>query len=153
PGIILGGQSSTLHWSVTRASSINIDHGVGSVASYGTQSVAPTASVTYTLTASNSVRTVTASTTITVTTADGTTSAEPGRDQRIISPFVYGYNAGSAASAPPGATWLRLGGNRWTAYNWTNNYSNAGSDYGPYHNDNLMGSPRRWSRTCGGAAH
>jgi hypothetical protein len=72
---------------------------------------------------------------------DATISIDTGQDQRPISPFVYGYNAGSVARAPPGATWLRLGGNRWTAYNWTNNYSNAGSDYGPYHNDNLMGSP------------
>lgn len=34
----------------------------------------------------------------------------------------------------------RAGGNRWTAYNWENNYSNAGSDYGPYHNDTYLSS-------------
>jgi len=34
----------------------------------------------------------------------------------------------------------RAGGNRWTAYNCENNYSNAGSDYGPYHNDTFISS-------------
>src|ERR1700737_2903660 len=63
------------------------------------------------------------------------------QDRRAISPYVYGYNAGSTAGAPPGVTWLRIGGNRWSAYNWTNNYSNAGSDWGPYSNDTFMGSP------------
>jgi glycosyl hydrolase family 44 len=113
------------------------------VSSSGTSSVTPAASVIYMLTATNPAGTATASVAITVTdsAADATISIDTGQDRRPISPFVYGYNAGSAANAPPRATWLRLGGNRWTAYNSTNNYSNAGSDYGPYHNDNLMGSP------------
>lgn len=34
----------------------------------------------------------------------------------------------------------RAGGNRWTAYNWENNYSNAGNDYGPYHSDTYLSS-------------
>jgi glycosyl hydrolase family 44 len=68
-------------------------------------------------------------------------AVDTGQTRHAISPYVYGYNAGSTADAPPGTTWLRLGGNRWTAYNWETNYSNAGSDYGPYHNDTLMGSP------------
>lgn len=72
---------------------------------------------------------------------DATVTVDTAAGRRPISPFVYGYNAGRAADAPAGATWLRLGGNRWTAYNWTNNYSNAGSDYGPYHNDTFMGAP------------
>jgi Glycoside hydrolase family 44 len=73
--------------------------------------------------------------------ADATIAVDTTQARRAISPFVYGYNAGSASTAPPGTTWLRIGGNRWTAYNWTSNYSNAGSDYGPYHSDALMGSP------------
>ena len=32
-----------------------------------------------------------------------------------------------------------MGGNRWTAYNWENNASNAGSDYN-YQNDSLLGT-------------
>lgn len=72
---------------------------------------------------------------------DATVAVDTSQDRRAISPYVYGYNAGSTAGAPPGVTWLRIGGNRWSAYNWTNNYSNAGSDWGPYSNDTFMGSP------------
>ncbi len=73
--------------------------------------------------------------------AEVTVAVDTAQGRRPISPFVYGYNAGSAAEAPPGATWLRLGGNRWTAYDWETNHSNAGSDWGPYSNDTYMGSP------------
>ena len=49
---------------------------------------------------------------------------------RAISPYVYGLNFyNGIANAPPLPTLDRAGGNRWTAYNWTNNASNAGSDY------------------------
>jgi hypothetical protein len=47
-----------------------------------------------------------------------------------ISPYIYGINfAAGVAGAPPALTFDRAGGNRWTAYNWENNASNAGSDY------------------------
>jgi len=39
------------------------------------------------------------------------------------------------AQARPGM--IRMGGNRWTAYNWENNDSNAGSDY-EYENDDYL---------------
>ena len=39
-----------------------------------------------------------------------------------------------------------MGGNRWTAYNWVNNASNAGSDY-IFQNDNYLGG----GSTPGGA--
>ena len=65
-----------------------------------------------------------------------------------ISRFVYGINfseSGSAAGAAPwyGATppaevtMNRFGGNRLTAYNWENNYSNAGNDY-QFSSDNYL---------------
>jgi len=53
-----------------------------------------------------------------------------------ISPYIYGTNDPSRISA---ATSVRLGGNRWTAYNWTNNDSNAGSDY-YFQNDGYLSS-------------
>jgi mannan endo-1,4-beta-mannosidase len=53
-----------------------------------------------------------------------------------ISKYIYGSNWGSGTDY----TIRRSGGNRLTAYNWENNYSNAGSDYGPYHNDTYMSS-------------
>jgi Glycoside hydrolase family 44 len=45
-----------------------------------------------------------------------------------ISPYIYGVN--TALSGPYSRlTLTRMGGNRWTCYNWTNNASNAGNDY------------------------
>jgi hypothetical protein len=68
-------------------------------------------------------------------------------NQRAISPLIYGINldeglspglyASVIAEARP--TLIRLGGNRWTAYNWENNFSNAGSDY-LYENDQYLSS-------------
>jgi endoglucanase len=51
-----------------------------------------------------------------------------------ISKYIYGGNGQSDSYY----TVQRSGGNRLTAYNWENNYSNAGADYGPYSNDNFM---------------
>lgn len=58
---------------------------------------------------------------------------------RKISPWIYGINAyESISKAPRNLTLNRTGGNRWTAYNWENNFSNAGSDWGPYINDDSL---------------
>jgi fibronectin type 3 domain-containing protein len=55
-----------------------------------------------------------------------------------ISPYVYGINFYSGITgAPPLLTLDRDGGNRWTAYNWITNASNAGRDY-LYENDNYL---------------
>jgi hypothetical protein len=57
-----------------------------------------------------------------------------------ISPYIYGINFYSGITgAPPNVTFDRAGGNRWTAYNWETNASNAGSDY-IYNNDNYLSS-------------
>ena len=59
---------------------------------------------------------------VTITLAPASTHA--------ISPYIYGLNFYTGvANAPPLLTLDRAGGNRWTAYNWENNASNAGSDY------------------------
>jgi hypothetical protein len=55
-----------------------------------------------------------------------------------ISPYIYGINDG-VTGAPADLTFARQGGNRWTAYNWETNASNAGSDY-LYQNDNYLSS-------------
>jgi hypothetical protein len=71
-----------------------------------------------------------ANVTITVTPAD----------QHPISPYIYGTNfASGVTNAPPSLTFDRSGGNRWTAYNWVTNASNAGSDY-LYENDAYLTS-------------
>jgi fibronectin type 3 domain-containing protein len=57
-----------------------------------------------------------------------------------ISPYIYGINFYSGITgAPPQLTFDRAGGNRWTAYNWENNASNAGSDF-EYENDDFLSS-------------
>lgn len=67
--------------------------------------------------------------------------------QTPISSMIYGINlddsldpsqfAAVMAEARPGL--IRMGGNRWTAFNWENNDSNAGSDY-EYENDDFLSS-------------
>ncbi len=55
-----------------------------------------------------------------------------------ISPYIYGCNFFDPQSFDSaGYTLGRLGGNRWTAYNWENNASNAGSDW-YFHNDGYL---------------
>ena len=57
-----------------------------------------------------------------------------------ISPYIYGINFYSGITGVPrDLTFDRAGGNRWTAYNWETNASNAGSDY-LYENDDYLSS-------------
>jgi hypothetical protein len=71
--------------------------------------------------------------------ADVTVTIDPTKT-KPISPWIYGINFYSGVSgAPPHLTFDRAGGNRWTAYNWETNASNAGSDY-MYNNDNYLSS-------------
>ena len=61
-----------------------------------------------------------------------------------ISKYIYGTNSKGDANY----TVVRSGGNRLTAYNWENNYSNAGSDWW-WNNDQYMPSdegvpPSQW---------
>jgi hypothetical protein len=74
-------------------------------------------------------------------------SAEPAvtitvkpANRHPISPYVYGINNAQVTEGVPNALTLdRSGGNRWTAYNWENNASNAGSDW-QFQNDDSLGS-------------
>jgi len=66
PSTITVGESSTLSWSVTDATSVTIDQSIGSVALISTTTVSPATTTTYTLTATNAAGSVTAATTITV---------------------------------------------------------------------------------------
>jgi len=65
-----------------------------------------------------------------------TIDSQSGRNP--ISPFIYGTNVDDWAGRSRGLRLGRLGGNRWTAYNWENNASNAGSDY-QNQNDGYLG--------------
>ncbi len=66
PGTICDGQSSTLEWSSTNATSVSISPGIGSVAASGTRSVYPTSTTTYTITATNPAGSDTDQATVTV---------------------------------------------------------------------------------------
>jgi Glycoside hydrolase family 44/Fibronectin type III domain len=72
-------------------------------------------------------------------TANVTITVNPSATH-AISPYIYGINFyAGVTGAPSLLTFDRAGGNRWTAYNWENNASNAGSDY-LYENDNYLSS-------------
>ena len=74
-----------------------------------------------------------------IAAADVTITIHPSIT-KPISPYIYGINFYSGITgAPPLLTFDRAGGNRWTAYNWETNASNAGSDY-LYNNDNYLSS-------------
>jgi PKD repeat protein len=66
PAFIGAGQSSTLNWSTTNATSVSIDNGVGSKPTSGSAGVSPSSTTTYTLAATGPGGTSTASATVTV---------------------------------------------------------------------------------------
>ncbi len=67
PASIIIGGSTTLSWNVAGATSLSIDHGIGSVSLVGTKSVSPAATTNYTLTASNAAGWVTQTIVVTAT--------------------------------------------------------------------------------------
>ncbi len=70
---------------------------------------------------------------------------DPQADVKPISRYIYGANQLLDGAYADG-TLTRMGGNRWTAYNWENNASNAGIDYF-FQNDAYLGG----GSTPGGA--
>ena len=61
------------------------------------------------------------------------------QDLRPISPLIYGTNWTARADVHRPSV-VRMGGNRWTAYNWENNASNGGVDWCFQNDDNLSSS-------------
>jgi len=92
PASMTSGQSSTLSWAVSNATSVTIDQGIGSVAASGTRAVSPAATTTYTLTASNAAGSTTAQTTVTVGAAPPPGTGSPSMD------VVVSADQGSASS-------------------------------------------------------
>ncbi len=68
PTSVAPGGSSTLTWTTQNATSISLNQGIGGVAASGSQSVTPSGTTTYILTASGNGGTVTCPATVTVTT-------------------------------------------------------------------------------------
>ncbi len=75
PASITTGQSTMLSWSTANATQVTIDNGIGVVPASGTASVSPSATTTYTLTASNQTTSVMKSAAVTVN--PGTTNRAP----------------------------------------------------------------------------
>jgi phospholipase C len=71
PSLINSGQSSTLTWSTSGATSVSIDNGIGAVSVSGSQSVSPTTTTTYTLTATGATGTSSATATVSVAGTGG----------------------------------------------------------------------------------
>ncbi|HEY6389942.1 MAG TPA: OmpA family protein, partial [Bryobacteraceae bacterium] len=69
PSTIERGQSSTLSWSISNATDMSIDHGVGAVQSRAQRQVFPSATTTYTLTANGPGGSETQTVTVEVSTA------------------------------------------------------------------------------------
>lgn len=66
-------------------------------------------------------------------------------EMREISPYIYGVNDFVSLDETY-ATSIRQGGNRYSAYNWENNYSNAGSDW--YHSSDTYLSSSTTPGAC-----
>jgi hypothetical protein len=133
PTIVIG-ESSTLSWSVTDATTVTIDNGVGTVALTGTTTVSPITTTTYTLTATNTAGSVTATTTVTVTVSEALTVTYNGNGSKAgtvpvdpSSPYQSGAtvtvlgNTGDLSRINDGGTSYRL-------TSWNTKADGSGSD-------------------------
>jgi fibronectin type 3 domain-containing protein len=151
-----GNAQVSLTWSAsTGATSYDVERSTTSGGPYAQIGTSSTNSYTdfgltngttyyYVVSAVNSVGQSANSAQATVTPAapakpDVTITIDPA-NTHLISPYIYGINFCSGiGGAPPNLTFDRAGGDRWTAYNWETNASNAGSDY-LYENDDYLSS-------------
>jgi len=65
-------------------------------------------------------------------------TVDSGAGRHPISPYIYGVNQADWTGRTRRLRLGRLGGNRFTAYNWETNASNAGSDF-RHQNDDFLG--------------
>ncbi|MBY0310138.1 hypothetical protein K2Q16_03270 [Patescibacteria group bacterium] len=86
PTVIFRGDSSTLTWSTSNATSVSINQGINTVDADGTRSVSPQANTTYTLTASGNGTQVTCPVSIEV------------RERSVETPFTCANNVNFTAS-------------------------------------------------------
>jgi fibronectin type 3 domain-containing protein len=151
-----GNAQVSLSWNASAgAASYNVKRSTTNGGPYGTAVASPSATyytdstvtngatyyyvVSAVNSAGQSANSAQVSTTPASPTANVTITINPAQN-KPISPFIYGINFYSAVTgAPPQLTFDRAGGNRWTAYNWEANASNAGSDY-LYENDDFLSS-------------
>ncbi len=77
PTTLNSGESATLNWTTTDATTVTIDQGIGGVSLSGSKVVSPATTVTYTLTATGAGGTTTRSVTVTVHSGDLTPPSAP----------------------------------------------------------------------------
>lgn len=97
PSAIGSGQITTLSWTVSGATSLAMDQGVGDVSGTTSTLVSPTTTTVYTLTATNTYGSVTQSFTVTVSSSGSTTS--PGTFEETV--FVSGLGTPTATEFAP----------------------------------------------------
>ncbi len=98
PASVTAGQSSTLSWTTSNATSLTIDQGVGDVTGKSSVSVTPSATTAYTLTAKNASGSATAKTTVTVTS----TAPPPAGTITVNSSVTHQTMIGWEATAEAG---------------------------------------------------
>jgi hypothetical protein len=99
PASISTGGSSELSWTVSGATGVSIDQGIGNVALTGTRSVIPPATTVYTLTATNAIGTATATTQIVVTGVASPPPLLPSSSLPVINYFIITPNIVSFGSS------------------------------------------------------
>ena len=88
PSTVIPGASATLSWTLSGAASATIDQGVGTVTANGSKTVAPSATTTYTISASNAAGSSSISTSLTVAAL-----AAPGEDYQVsFASYIGGNN-------------------------------------------------------------
>lgn len=98
PGSITLGGTSTLNWSVSGATTVSIDQGIGNVALTGSRAVMPSVTTVYTLTATNAAGSVTATAQVVVS---GASSPPTPGGLPVVNSFTAsppGITAGSSAT-------------------------------------------------------
>jgi hypothetical protein len=104
PTAIKSGESSTLLWNVTGATSVTIDGGIGPIAVAGSKTVSPAATTDYTLTATNSAGTTVQKVTVTINEPN---IIKPGRyiDPIKIGPLTPKQTILDFVDGAPNAKW------------------------------------------------
>jgi hypothetical protein len=110
PPSISAGGSSTLTWNISGATSVSIDQGIGNVALSGSRAVAPSATTTYTLTATNASGSISATCQVMVA---GTPST-PSTPSAAGAPVVNSFSAN-----PPSITYGSSSALSWNVSNVT----------------------------------
>jgi peptidoglycan-associated lipoprotein len=96
PSTIDRGQSASLRWSVSNATDMSIDHGIGAVQSQGQRQVFPAATTTYVLTVNGPGGSDTRSATVTIASAPAPPPPPPTTGPKLTSTEMLQQQGGDA---------------------------------------------------------